>query len=451
MDRPIRKEDDLLAIFYDACRHEQLLGVESEKFGVARDTQTPVQYSGQGPTIERLFERLTERFGWRPVVEKPGAPVVALERIGERGRPAYVTLEPGAQLELSGEALPDVHLVASELDEHLGELARCDDGLDVAWLAAGFHPLARQSELPWVPKDRYVVMRDYFPTRGSRGLDMMRRTATVQVNLDFSSEADAMRKLRVAMKLAPIVTALFANSPLVEGERTGRLCERASVWLDADPDRTGLLPSLWRADATFRDYAEWALDVPMYLFKRRGAVFANTGQTFRSFLADGFEGERPTFDDWKTHLATLFPEVRLKTTLEMRGVDSQPRSTYAALAALWAGLLYDPRALDDVEALVEPLTFEELSRARVDIVTSGLAAELGGERVAELAERVLDVARGGLIRRARLDPEGRDESRHLEPIVQLAALGRSPAHRMLEGLPEAPSPASVVAAASVER
>ncbi|MBM4357249.1 MAG: glutamate--cysteine ligase [Deltaproteobacteria bacterium] len=451
MDRPIRTEDDLLAIFHESCSDNQLLGVESEKFGVVRASFAPIRYAGSGATIETIFGQLCARFGWSPLSENPGAPVIALERVGRHGRTAQITLEPGAQLELSGEALADVHLVEAELDEHLAEVTAACEGLDVAWLGVGFHPLARQDELPWVPKDRYAVMREYFPTRGARGLDMMRRTATVQVNLDFASEADAMRKLRIGMKLAPIVTAMFANSPLVEGARTGRVCERASVWLDADPDRTGLLPQLWREDATFRDYAGWALDVPMYLFKREGKVFGNTGQTFRSFWRDGFEGERPTTYDWKMHLATLFPEVRVKTTIEMRGVDSQPRGTYPALAALWAGLIYDERALEQAEQLVAPLSHAELVQARTAVARHALAANVGSLPVRALAEQVLDIARAGLVRRARLDASGRDESRHLTELATLTNRGWSPAERILAELGGEPSREAIVAATGMLR
>ena len=434
MDRPIRTEDDLLAIFHDACSTNQLLGVESEKFGVVAATGVPVQYAGVPASVATIFEGLCAKFGWRELNEKAGAPVVALERIGVGGRVAQITLEPGAQLELSGEALPDVHGIEREADEHLREVAAACEGLGIAWVAMGFHPLATQAELSWVPKDRYSVMRDYFPTRGTRGLDMMRRTATVQVNLDFSSEADALRKFRIGMKLAPLATAIFANSPLVEGRATGRACERACVWLDADPDRTGLLPQLWREDATFRDYAEWALDVPMYLFKRGGTVFGNTGQTFRSFWTDGFEGERPTTEDWKMHLATLFPETRLKTTIEMRSVDSQPKSTYSALAALWAGLFYDGAALDAAEAMVAPFGHDDLVRARVDISVRGIGAELGGAKVRELAERLLEIAAGGLGRRAVLDAEGRDERRYLDSVIGLVSRGESPASALMARL-----------------
>jgi glutamate--cysteine ligase len=447
MDRPIRSEDDLLAIFFEACSNEQLLGVESEKFGVVRGTLAPVGYEGEGASIATLFERLVATYGWRPVVEKPGAPVVALERVGRHGRIASITLEPGAQFELSGEALSDAHKVEAELNEHLAELEVVSEGLDLAWLGTGFHPLARQDDLPWVPKDRYAIMREYFPTRGSRGLDMMRRTATVQVNLDFSSEADAMRKLSIALRLSSVATAMFANSPFYEGRPTGRVSERASVWLDADPDRTGLLPKLWRPGATFRDYAAFALDAPMYLFKRDGKVFANTGQSFRSFWQDGFEGERPTTSDWKMHLATMFPEVRLKTTLEMRSADSQPRSTYAALAALWAGTLYDERALGEAEELVAPLTHDDLALARRGIAIRGLDVREGTVDVRTLAERMLDIARGGLARRGRLDSSGRDEGRHLDALRALVSTGRSPAHRLLEAVGDAFEPASILAAA----
>jgi glutamate--cysteine ligase len=451
MDRPIRTEDDLLAIFYESCSGNQLLGVESEKFGVVGATGAPVQYEGVPASVRTIFDGLTARFGWKELTEKALAPVVALERIGKGGRVAQITLEPGAQLELSGEPLGDVHRIEEEAREHLGEIIVASEGLGITWMALGFHPLAKQADLPWVPKDRYAVMREYFPTRGTRGLDMMRRTATVQVNLDFESEADAMRKLRLGMKLAPIATAMFANSPLVEGGSTGRACERACVWLDADPDRTGLLPQLWHDGATFREYAEWALDVPMYLFKRDGKVFANTGQTFRRFWEDGFEGERPTTTDWKMHLATLFPETRLKTTLEMRSVDSQPMSTYGALAALWAGLLYDAKAMAEAEELVASVTHEELVRARADIAVRGIRAEVGPRTVRDVAERTLDIAAGGLGRRARLDAQGRDERRHLAVLSGLVSRGQSPADALLERLGGSVERAAILDAARADR
>jgi glutamate--cysteine ligase len=434
MDRPVRSVDDLLELFQSSCTTNQLLGVESEKFGVATETGKPVAYEDAcGCDVLQFFDALRNDHGWKPLSERPGGPILALERVGAGGRMAQITLEPGGQFELSGEALATVHDIDREIGEHLAEIAPTGQRCGVTWLATGYHPIARQDELPWVPKDRYAIMREYFPAKGTRGVDMMRRTATVQVNCDFTSEEDAMRKLRLALKLAPVATAIFANSPLVEGKISGKKCERAAVWLDTDPDRTGLLPQLWRETTGFRDYVEWALDVPMYLFKRDGKVFANTGQTFRSFWRDGFEGERPTISDWKTHLATLFPEARLKQTLEMRSVDSLPRRFFCALPALWAGLLYDARALAEAEEIVRPYGHEQLARARQDIVARGLEADLDGAPLRAIAERVVGIALAGLARRACLH-EGRDESRFLEPIARLVQSGRSPADELLAGV-----------------
>jgi glutamate--cysteine ligase len=446
MDRPVKTLDDLLEIFHAACKPTQLIGVESEKFGVTTAGGRPVPYDDPecGCGIVQVFERLRAEHGWQPLSEKQGGPIIALERIGAGGRVAQITLEPGAQLELSGEAVASVHDVEQEIVAHLGEIAPISQACGVSWLGVGYHPLARQADLPWVPKDRYAVMREYFPKKGTRGLDMMRRTATEQVNLDFAGETDAMRKLALGLKLAPVVAAMFANSPFAEGRATGNRCERAGVWLDADPDRTGLLPQLWRAGATFRDYAEWALDVPMYLFKREGTVFANTGQTFRSFWQDGFQGERPTTGDWKTHLATLFPEARIKQTLEVRSVDSQPLRHFCALPALWAGLFYDERATAAVEELMRPFAYADVERARADVWRRGMAAELGATPVRALAERIVDEAQGGLGRRARRDAGGQDETRHLASLVALVSAGRAPADRLLENLEPEPAPAALV-------
>jgi glutamate--cysteine ligase len=279
------------------------LGTESEKFGVLRSTRAPLPYDGE-VSVMRVFQELCKR-GWHAVRETPDGEIIALTKDG-----ASITLEPGAQFELSGAPLPTVHDVHAENVAHLSELAPISELLGIDWLAAGYHPLATQAELSWVPKQRYAIMREYFPKVGSRGLDMMRRTATVQVNFDYRDEEDAMRKLRVALRLSPFAMAIFANSPFAEGRVTGNKSERGLVWLDVDGDRGGLLPALLDEGKRFDDYIEWALDAPMYMFKREGAVVANTGQTFRSFWKDGYQGHRPHQDDWTTHLNTMFPETR---------------------------------------------------------------------------------------------------------------------------------------------
>jgi glutamate--cysteine ligase len=423
--------DDLLAPFFEGCKpaHAWRIGAESEKFGVDARTGAPLPYEGER-SVQALFRLLSERHGWLEVRESGAGPVIALSR-----GMAAITLEPGAQLELSGSPFGSVHEVTNELEAHLAELGALSRELGIVWLASGFHPLATQAELPWVPKGRYGIMREYFPAHGTRGIDMMRRTATVQVNLDYADEADAMRKLRVALRLSPIVTAMFANAPFREGRVVpGYRSVRAEVWLDVDADRTGLLPPLTRPGCGFEHYVQWALDVPMFLFKRRGRIIANTGQTFRSFWHHGFQGHEATRADWEQHLTTLFPEVRLKGFLEMRGADSVPRRLSPALPALWVGLLYDPRALDGAEAIADRLAIEDVDAVRASVAHLGLGAALRGTPVGEIAAALLDLALGGLARRARVDSNGADERRHLDALGRLLEHGRCPADEVLDGI-----------------
>src|SRR5882724_11228230 len=407
--------DDLLQPFYGAMKPaaQWRIGAEAEKFGVYDADGSPVPYDGERGIIG-VLEALRQRSDWKPITEKKGGPPMGLQRDN-----VSVTLEPGGQLELSGAPLADVHAIAAETDAHLADLHEISRPLGISWLGLGFHPFARQADLPWVPKMRYGVMREYLPTRAARPLDMMRRTATVQANFDYASEQDAMRKVRVALRLSPIVTAMFANSPFYEGRVTGDRCERAKVWLAVDPDRQGLLPALWKADAGLRDYVEWGLDVPMFLFKRDGNVVKNTGQTFRSFWRDGFQGHVADGHDWEMHLNTLFPEVRLKNTIEVRGADSQSKAIAPALPALWTGIFYDAVALDEADALSESFSYAEMEALRSPIAALGLAAPFRGKRVAEIAQSMMTIAKGGLARRKRLSKEGRDETVHLVALASL--------------------------------
>jgi glutamate--cysteine ligase len=313
----------------------------------------------------------------------------------------------------------------------IGPLSRA---MGVRWLGVGFHPFARREDFQWVPKQRYGFMREYLPTRGGHALDMMLRTCTVQVNLDYASEADAMRKLRVSLALAPLTTAMFANSPWKEGKPHGGLTYRGRVWLDVDPDRTGLLPGVWKKDARFDDYIDWALDVPMFIFKRGGHAIANTGQTFRSFMDSGFQGHRPTMEDWKTHLNTAFPEVRLKKTIEIRGADAQQAGMKCALPALYTGLLYDDAALAEAEALVAAWTYDEVDDLRRRAWKDGLRTPFRGAPLAAVAERVVAIAEGGLVRRARKNAAGKDESIHLKRLRTLVGQGKTPADVLLDGM-----------------
>jgi glutamate--cysteine ligase len=427
--------DDLFLPFRVAMKPppEWRIGAEAEKFGIYQASGAALPYDGDKGVVG-VLAALESRFGWKPIRESDGGPLIALER-----NRASVTLEPGGQLELSGAPLDDIHAIVAETDAHLAEVHQVCDPMGIAWLGLGFHPFARQEDLPWVPKLRYSIMREYLPTRAERPLDMMRRTATVQANFDYESEQDAMRKMRVALRLSPVVTAIFANSPLYEGRLTGQKCERAKVWLAVDPDRQGLLPTLWKGDSTLRDYVEWALDVPMFLFKRAGSVVKNTGQTFRAFWTDGFQGHRPDVHDWELHLNTLFPEVRLKNTIEVRCSDSQTVRLMAAIPALWTGILYDSVALAQAESLSQGFTHTEMQALRAEVAKLGLAAAFRGKPLAHTAERLLTIAKGGLVRRGRLSAAGDDETVHLSEISSLVEHGRCPADDLARDLPADPA------------
>lgn len=418
--------DDLLAPLHEACkpRSQFRVGTEAEKIGLTSKL-TPVMYEGPNGVGE-ILQAFADRFGWVPDREFPDGPLIALKR-GE----ASITLEPGGQFELSGAPLASVHATHAEFDNHIQELRAISDPLGISWLGLGFHPLAQQADLPWVPKSRYATMREYLPTRGSRGLDMMRRTCTVQANLDFSSETDACRKLRVGLALQPVVTAMFANSPFVEGKRGQHLTERGSVWLDMDPDRCGLLPFAWEQDLSFQRYVEWALDVPMFVVKRGDKVMPNTRQTFRQFMRDGIGDVRATLGDWEAHLNTLFPEARLKRIIELRGADNQTHALVCALPALWKGLFDDDVALAAAESMIASWQPHEVDRARPEIARSGLRATLYGQSVGQFAADLLSHARGGLERLAIKNAAGQDESIYLDPLTRLVDAGITPAEDLL--------------------
>lgn len=426
----LESEEDLLFPFHEAIKPEGLhrIGAEAEKFGVDATTGAALPYEGERSVVT-VLEALMDRHGWKPDRERPDEPLIALTR-----NRASITLEPGAQLELSGAPLENIHQICMEMSGHLAELRDISAELNLVWLGIGFHPFARQEDLPWVPKPRYPIMRSYLPTRGRHGLDMMRRTATVQANFDYASEEKAMRALRVSLRLSPIVTAMFANSPFYEGKLFGGKSYRARVWLDVDPSRQGLIRDVLERGRRFSDYVAWALDAPMFLIKRDGQYLENTGQTFRQFLKDGRGEHRATRQDWELHINSMFPEVRLKRTLEVRGADSLPASLLCAVPALWTGIFYDARALDEAEAYAEPFTFDDLTALRPHIAEQGLAAVFQGKRLAEHAERLLAIAAGGLERRGQLNKNGKDERVHLERIGALVAKGQCPADALIEGL-----------------
>ena len=416
------------------------IGIEVEKFGVRATDGAPLGYDGDHGVL-RVLQALADRHGWAPQSETPGGPVISLAR-GQ----GSITLEPGAQLELSGAPSEDIHQICSELYGHMAELESISAEMGLIWLGVGFHPLARQEDLQWVPKQRYAIMQRYLPTKGSGAHDMMRRTATVQANLDFCSEADAMEKLRVCLVLAPLINAMTANSPFKEGRPAGTKSVRGEVWLNMDPSRSGLIPALWKKrDLRYRDYVEWALDAGMFLFKRDGQVVANTGQTFRDFMQNGFDGHHATFADWKLHVNTLFPEARIKSTFEVRPCDSLPTELACSVPALYTGLLYDDAALARTGAFADTFDFASVDAARPELVRAGLEASIGGRRARDLAVELLDIARSGLVARARLSAKGKDESVHLEKLARLVEAGRCPADARVDGLSGTPAVAEILA------
>ena len=410
------------------------IGSEHEKVVFRLGSHEPIDYErdaeGRGG-IHALLDGLM-RFGWKGVYEDNqfGHTLIALERGG-----ANVSLEPGGQFELSGAPLETVHDVCEEIGQHLAEVAVVGGELGLGFLSLGYTPEWTRAQVPIMPKGRYAIMRSYMPKVGNLGLDMMFRTCTVQANLDFGSEADMVAKFRLSLALQPIATALFANSPFIEGKPSGLLSSRAHVWTDTDADRTGMLDFVFKEGFGFETYARYALDVPMYFVKRDGRYIDASGQSFRAFMNGELPvlpGERPDLHDWADHLSTIFPEVRLKTYLEMRGADTGPRGRLCALAALWIGLLYDPAAQAAAWDLCQDWTTEERVTLRNEVPRLGLKATVGGRTVRDVARDVLAIAREGLKRRNRLSGSMNDETGYLNELVEIVESGMTPAERLLD-------------------
>jgi glutamate--cysteine ligase len=360
----------------------------------------------------------------------------------ENGKPialslgaASISLEPGGQFELSGAPLETMHQTCNEVHTHLAQVKEVAAELGVGFLGIGFNPKWRRDDVSWMPKGRYRIMREYMPKRGNLGLDMMLRTCTVQVNLDYGSEADMVKKFRVALALQPVATALFANSPFVEGKPTGYLSFRSHVWEDTDPDRCGMLPFVFDDGMGFERYVDYVLDVPMYFVYRDGKFIDASGQSFRDFMKGrlpALPGEIPTMSDWTDHLTTLFPEVRLKTFLEMRGADAGPWEELCALPALWVGLLYDSASLDAAWDLVKDWTAEERAALRRETPKTALKTPFRSRTVREVALEMLDLSRSGLRRRNRRNRAGEDETGFLATLEESARSGVTPAEIKLE-------------------
>lgn len=390
-----------------------------------------------GPvSIAALFDALVSRFGWKPKVED--GTTIELSRGASR-----ITLEPGLQMELSGKVHRGLGSAAEEMRTYLSEVRAVSAPLGVAWLAAGTHPTAPLDRIPWLPKPRYQIMRDYLPTRGRLAHAMMKGTCGTQVNLDFTDEADAMAKLRVALTLSSVMTAAFANSPITAGKRNGFLTERGAIWLETDPDRCGLLPFAFDRSASFDDYVEYALSVPMFFLVRNGRYMPLRGVSFGQFLERGYEGLRATREDWELHLTTLFPDVRLKTYLEVRGTDSNAPGLVLAHAAFWKGILYGgPSALESAEGCFAGLAPADHFRLHEEVPKRGLSAQAGGRTLLEIARDLVAIAATGL--RAAGEP---GEEQFLDPLRELwIERGITPAEDLLERLGGAskPDPAHLV-------
>jgi glutamate--cysteine ligase len=432
-DTPITDPRELAAVLAsgEKPRADWRIGTEHEKFGFRLDDLRPPTFDGERG-IEALLNGLT-RFGWQAYQESvDGQPprTIALTRDS-----ASVTLEPAGQLELSGAPLASLHETCKEVGSHLREVREVADALGLGFLGMGFQPKWRRDEMPWMPKGRYRIMRDYMPKVGNLGLDMMTRTCTVQVNLDYATEADMVKKFRVSLALQPIATALFADSPFTEGKPNGYLSYRSHIWTDTDPDRTGMLDFVFEDGFGYERYVDYLLDVPMYFSHRNDQYVDASGKSFRKFLRgelDVLPGALPTLRDWNDHMTTAFPEVRLKKFLEMRGADSGPWARICALPAFWVGLLYDDTALDAAWDLVKDFSMAERHALRDGVPKYALGLPFRSGTVRDLAREAVKIAVAGLQRRAMRNRHGVDESRFLEELIEIAESGKTPAERKLE-------------------
>ncbi|HWA68801.1 MAG TPA: glutamate--cysteine ligase [Rhizomicrobium sp.] len=429
---PIQSRDDLVRQLSRGCRPKAdwRIGTEHEKFVYDLKTHKPVSYDGK-PGIRQLLEGM-QRFGWMPVRE--GENIIGLVGAGAQNG-ASLSLEPGGQFELSGAPMTSIHETCAEVNTHLDQCRVVAGEIGVGVLGFGFAPSWSLAEVPVMPKGRYDIMRRYMPKVGGYGLDMMFRTCTVQVNLDFESEADMVRKFRVGLALQPVTTALFANSPFREGRPSGFLSYRAQVWTDVDNARAGMLPWVFEDGMSFERYVDYALDVPMYFLYRDGKYIDMAGKSFRKFLAREIPEVKhiePMLSDWADHLTTIFPEVRLKSFLEMRGTDGGQWQRICGMPALWTGLLYDSVALDACWDLVKDWTAAERQAMRDGVGKQGFKTPFRKATVHELAHRILEISTAGLKRRAALDGGGMSEDGFLNPLRELVNRGHTRAEEMLK-------------------
>ena len=408
-------------------KSEWTIGTEHEKFVYCMDSHKPVPYEGEC-SIKAILQALQKEFDWQPMME--GDYIIGLKKDGQS-----VTLEPGGQLELSGAMVKTLHQTCAESNSHLRQAQAVSEKLGINYIGMGFNANTLREDVPAMPKGRYKIMRAYMPTKGDLGLDMMLRTCTIQVNLDYSSEADMVKKFRVSLALQPLATAIFAASPFLEGKPNGFQSYRSHIWTDTDPDRCGILPFVFEDGMGFEAYVDHVLNVPMYFVNRGSTYHDVSGKSFKDFMngtLEGFEGEIPTIADWEDHMSTLFPEVRLKKFLEMRGADGGTWSKICALPALWVGLLYDDQALDEAYAMTKDWTPEEHQNLRDNVPRDALNVPFRAGTVQTLAKQMLDISAGGLERRAMLNNTGDDERVFLKSLYKTVESGKTSAQLMLD-------------------
>jgi len=427
---PIETRDELVAWFAAGAKPRELfrVGTEHEKFAFTLARHEPVPYDGTRG-IRALLEGMQSLLGWEPILE--GQNIIGLSDVTGGGA---ISLEPGGQFELSGAPVATIHQTCSELMAHLSQLREVAEPLGIGFLGLGMTPNWSRSEMPVMPKGRYRIMTAYMPKVGKLGLDMMYRTCTVQANLDFSSEADMVKKLRVSLALQPVATALFANSPFTDGKPNGFLSFRSEIWRDTDNNRAGMLPWAFEPGMGYERWVDYALDVPMYFVKRGDRYVDVAGRSFRDLLAGKLAelpGERATVSDWANHISTIFPEVRLKRYLEMRGSDGGPWRRLPSLSAYWVGLLYDEACLDACWDICKAWTAEERQKLRDEVPRLGFKATIRGRDLLSIARETLALSHAGLARRKRHDPYGADETRYLKPLEEMAERGETAAEEML--------------------
>ncbi|MBW4981722.1 glutamate--cysteine ligase [Mameliella sp. CS4] len=428
---PITSHDQLAEYLASGCKPKDQwrIGTEHEKFGYCKDTLNPLPYDGDR-SIRAVLEGLRDRHGWDPVSE--GGHIIGLSKDG-----ANVSLEPGGALELSGAPLETIHQTCDEVNEHLAQVKDIADEIGVGFIGLGAAPIWTHEEMPLMPKGRYKLMDAYMDKVGTTGKQMMRRTCTVQVNLDFETEADMVQKMRVALALSPVATALFANSPFFEGKPVGVKSKRMQIWETLDDSRTGMLPFVFEDGFGFEAWVDYALDVPMYFVYRDGVYVDALGMSFRDFL-DGklpaLPGEVPTLSDWADHLTTAFPDARMKKYIEMRGADGGPWRRLCALPAFWVGLMYDQTALDAAWDLAKGWDAETREALRLAATRDGLQAQVGNIRMHDLAHEVLNIAEAGLVARARPGAGGLvpNETHFLNALKDSVESGKVPSDELLE-------------------